>query len=189
MARMNIRLKKVLAITLSASMLAGMPVYVGAAEESGGTEGSGSSINESLVTGMNRDDTYASYFDRHSDAAYPKQEIVINAKDYKSLSKDEEGIDSGAEVKEFQGEADVLVWQNHGGKAEYEFEVPETGLYNLEMFYYTIKGNNTVIEFAMQLDGEYPFSAAKTFTLDRYWMDESAIEQDSRDNDIRPGQT
>lgn len=186
---MNIKLKKALAAVLSASMLAGMPVYVNAAEDTGNKEGTDSSINESLVAGMNREDTYASYFNRHSDAAYPKQEIVINAKDYKSLGKDERGGESGAEVKEYQGEKDVLVWPNHGGTAEYEFEVPETGLYNLEMFYYTIKGNNTVIEFAMQLDGEYPFSAAKTFTLDRYWTDESPIGQDSRDNDVRPGQT
>ncbi|MDE6580141.1 MAG: hypothetical protein K2K41_06370, partial [Ruminiclostridium sp.] len=69
LARMNIKLKKVLAVTLSASMLAGMPVYVNAAEGSEGTgSSSGSSINESLVAGMSRDDTYANYFNSHSDA-------------------------------------------------------------------------------------------------------------------------
>lgn len=190
MARMNIKLKKLLTVTLSVSMLASMPVYVNAAGDTKEAESSDSTINESLVAGMNREDTYASYFNKHSDAAYPKQEIVINAKDYKSIGADANGIEPGAEVKEFQGKSDVLVWQNHGGTAEYEFDVAETGLYNLEMFYYTISGNNTVIEYAMQIDGEYPFAAAKTFTLDRYWQDEAGgITQDSRDNDVRPGQT
>lgn len=189
MARMNIMLKKMLAVTVSAGMLAGMPVYVSADEPSERSGSSGSSINESLVAGMSREDTYASYINSHSDAAYPKQKIVIDAKDYKSLGADQYGIESGAEVKDFEGETGVLLWPNHGGTAEYEFEVPETGLYNLEMFYYTIAGNNTVVEYAMQLDGEYPFSAAKTFSLDRYWQDEEGgIRQDSRDNDIRPGQ-
>ena len=190
LARMNIKLKKVLSVILAASMLAGMPVNVNAAEDSEGSDSSsGSSINESLVAGMSRDDTYANYFNSHSDAAYPKQEIVINAKDYVSIGADKYGIEPGGEVTDFEGESDVLLWPNHGGTAEYEFEVPETGLYNLEMFYYTIAGNNTVVEYAMQLDGEYPFSAAKTFSLDRYWQDEEGgIRQDSRDNDIRPGQ-
>lgn len=189
LARMNIKLKKLLAVTLSASMLATMPVYISAeTDDSSQSDGSGSSINESIVSGISREDTYASYIGKHAAASYPKQEIVINAKDYISMGADENGLESGAEVKDYEGESDVLVWPNHGGVAEYEFEVPESGLYNLEMLYYTITGNNTVVEYAMKLDGDYPFSAAKTFSLDRYWQDESDIKQDSRDNDIRPGQ-
>lgn len=188
MASINIKLKKMLAITVAASMLMGMSAYVEADADTNGDEDEKSSINESLVAGVNRGDTYASYFNSHADAARPNKEIVINAKDYLSVKADSAGTEPEIEVKEFQGENDVLLWTNHGGAVEYEFEVPETGLYNLEMLYYTIAGNNTVVEVAMQIDGEYPFSAAKTFTLDRYWKDESAIEQDSRDNDVRPGQ-
>lgn len=188
LASINIKLKKMLAITVAASMLMGMSAYVEADADTNGDEDEKSSINESLVAGVNRGDTYASYFNSHADAARPNKEIVINAKDYLSVKADSAGTEPEIEVKEFQGENDVLLWTNHGGTVEYEFEVPETGLYNLEMLYYTIAGNNTVVEVAMQIDGEYPFSAAKTFTLDRYWKDESAIEQDSRDNDVRPGQ-
>lgn len=188
LASINIKLKKMLAITVAASMLMGMSAYVEADADTNGDEDEKSSINESLVAGVNRGDTYASYFNSHADAARPNKEIVINAKDYLSVKADSAGTEPEIEVKEFQGENDVLLWTNHGGAVEYEFEVPETGLYNLEMLYYTIAGNNTVVEVAMQIDGEYPFSAAKTFTLDRYWKDESAIEQDSRDNDVRPGQ-
>lgn len=190
MASMNIKLKKVLSIAVTAGLLVGRPALVSAdSDSSGDGANQESSINQTLVSGINRDDTYAAYFNKHTDAAYPDKQVVINAKDYVSAKADERGTEPEFEVKEFQGEGDVLVWTNHGGTIEYEFDVAETGLYNLELFYYTISGTNTVVEVAMQLDGEYPFSAAKTFTLDRYWKDESAIGQDSRDNDVRPGQT
>ena len=191
MASLNIKLKKVLACVTAASMLCGMPVYAegGSDNSSSDTSNGGSTLNESLIAGVSRSDTYSSYINSHADAAYPKQPIVINAKDYVSVSADENGARPEIEVKEYEGESDAMVWTNHGGVIDYEFEVPETGLYNLELFYYTISGSNTVIEVAMRIDGEYPFSAAKTFTLDRYWKDESAIGKDGRDNDVRPGQT
>lgn len=190
MASLNIKLKKTLAVLTAASLLLGTaPVHAEGSEASGNAADGGSSLNESLVVGVSRSDTYSSYINSHADAAYPKQEIVINASDYVSLSADSANTRPEVEVKEFEGEQDVLVWTNHGGAVEYEFDVAETGLYNLEMLYYTISGSNTVIEMAMQIDGEYPFSAAKTFTLDRYWKDESAIGKDGRDNDVRPGQT
>ena len=172
MASMNNKLKKTLAAITAASMLCGMtPVHAegGAAADSAPADAGGSSLNESLVSGISRSDTYAGYLNSHADAARPKRDIVINAKDYASLSEDGNGVTPETVIQEFQGEQDVLVWSNHGGVINYEFEVSETGLYNLELFYYTVSGENTVIEMAMQLDGEYPFSAAKTFTLDRYW--------------------
>lgn len=190
---MKNKLKKVLAAATAASMLCGMNVYAetgdSGSDSTPAADNGGSSLNESLVAGVSRSDTYSSYVNSHADAPKPMQEIVINASDYTSLSADASGVEPEVEVKEFEGESDVLVWTNHGGVVDYEFDVAETGLYHLELLYYTISGSNTVIEAAMQLDGEYPFSAAKTFTLDRYWKDESAIGKDGRDNDVRPGQT
>lgn len=189
LASMNIKLKKVLSIAVAAALMVGNPAIASADSDSSGSANQESSINQTLVSGINRDDTYAAYFNKHADASYPDKEVVINAKDYVSAKADDQGTEPVFEVKEFEGESDVLVWTNHGGTIEYEFDVAEAGLYNLELLYYTVAGSNTVVEVAMQLDGEYPFAAAKTFTLDRYWKDESAIGQDSRDNDVRPGQT
>lgn len=192
MASLNIKLKKTLACVTAASMLCGMPIYAeggGSGTATDASDNGGSTLNESLVAGVSRSDTYSSYINSHADAAHPKQEIVINASDYVGVSADPNGTEPDIEVTDYEGESGVLVWTNHGGVIDYEFNVPETGLYNLELLYYTISGSNTVIELAMQIDGEYPFSAAKTFTLDRYWKDESPIGKDGRDNDVRPGQT
>ena len=189
MARMNIKLKKALAVLTAAGMTISMqPVFAeGGGDQSGQQQDS--TINESLVAGVSREDTYAGYLNDHADAAHPDAQVVINAADYVSAEADASGVEPEVEVTDYQDESDVLLWTNHGGTLNYEFTVDQAGLYNLEMLYYTIAGSNTVIEVAMKLDGDYPFSAAKTFTLDRYWKDESAIGKDGRDNDIRPGQT
>ncbi len=86
---------------------------------------------------------------------------------------------------------DTLKWKNDKLTLAYSFEVPETGLYNLEAIYYPISGketSNTVLDIGLKLDGEYPFTAAQDLTLDRYWQDESEIKRDNKDNDLRPGQ-
>ncbi len=97
-----------------------------------------------------------------------------------------------AESTELEAEKlNTIKWKSDKLTLKYEFEVEETGLYNLEAIYYPISGNetsNTVLDIGLKLDGEYPFTAAKDLTLDRYWKDESEIKRDSKDNDLRPGQ-
>lgn len=186
-------MKKSLAWIVTLSILATMPVYADnekteEAELTVASADSESSINQNAVSAGDRSKYYANYLNSHADAAKPDKEIVIEAaKDY-TTEADSTGVEPKLEVKDYEGVEDTLVWTNHGGTVNYTFEVPETGLYNLELLYYTISGQNTVVELAMKIDGDYPFTAAKTFTLDRYWQDESAIGKDVRDNDIRPGQ-
>ena len=189
MASLNIKLKKALSLLLAAGMLTGTPVCVSAQAAQAGEEEVQSSINQSLVVGVNRDDTYANYLGRHQDASKPDAEILINATDYTKMGEDANGVMPEIYIADYEGVTKTMLWSNHGGVIEFEFDVAQTGLYNLEMFYYTVSGQNTVVEVALRIDGEYPFSACKTLTLDRYWKDESAILKDSRDNDIRPGQT
>ena len=85
----------------------------------------------------------------------------------------------------------TLKWKSDKLTLKYEFNVEETGLYNLEAIYYPIEGSeskNTVLDIGLKIDGEYPFTAAQDITLDRYWKDEGEITRDNKDNDLRPGQ-
>ncbi len=125
MASLNIKLKKTLAAITAASMLCGIaPVHAeGGAADTASADTGGSTLNESLVAGISRNDTYAGYLNSHADAAKPKKDIVINAKDYASSEEDSNGVKPETEVQEFQGEQDVLVWSNHGGVINYEFDV------------------------------------------------------------------
>ena len=148
-----------------------------------------SSINASIMATGDRNNIYSAYLERHSGADKPlDKEIVINAVDYVSTEDNESGIAPRVEKTEYEGVSDVLYWKNHEGKINYKFNVEKTGLYHLEMLYYPVSGDNTTVEVAMLIDGDYPFTAAKTFTLDRYWTDATPIRKDSKDNDIRPTQ-
>lgn len=86
---------------------------------------------------------------------------------------------------------DTIKWKSDKLTLTYEFEVEETGNYNLEFIYYPIGSSetkNTVLDIGLKIDGEYPFTATQDLTLDRYWKDDGEISRDSKDNDIRPGQ-
>lgn len=211
MAGFKKKLKKSLAWILTVSVLATMPVYAeneGAEETTAPEETTvaenaedteltltqeeeevdASDTSEEAASVGDRSNTYANYLNSHADAAKPDKEIVIEATDYTGTSADANGETPEISKSDYEGVKDTLLWTNHGGSIDYSFEVAETGLYNLEALYYTISGQNTVVEVSMKIDGNYPFTAAKTFTLDRYWADESAIGKDVRDNDVRPGQ-
>ena len=198
MANYSKKFKKAAAWLMTAAMLLSMPVYAeNEAEEKVSAETVGasaaeeekSSLNESTLATSGKAGAYATYLAQYGDAAYPDKEIAIGAADYTGTAEDDNGNAPTVRAATYMGEENCLVWNNHAGEVTYQFEVKESGLYNLEMLYYPIAGQNTTVEVGMKLDGEYPFNAARTFTLDRYWTDESAIRKDSRDNDIRPGQT
>lgn len=66
--------------------------------------------------------------------------------------------------------------------------IPETGVYNIKMIYEALESNTNDVEFSLLIDGESPYATASRITLSKRWINESEIKQDSRQNDIRPGQ-
>lgn len=170
-----------LTFTVAGGFMGGFSVFAEKTESS--------SLNESIFITGGRENIYANYLKRYADAPKPTSNIIIPASEYTSTARDPATKElPKIRVEEYEGLSDCLVWTNHGGDVTYSFEVAKEGLYHLELRYFPISGENTVIETGLLIDGEYPFTAAKTFTLDRYWKDESVIKKDSRDNDIRPGQ-
>lgn len=165
---------------------------VESSKSASGAEASDSSvsIDDSLVSMLGRDNVYSAYLAKHSDAAKPKEEVVIQAADYSSTAADAtSGTMPETTKASYEGVDNCLVWTNHEGDVTYTFNVSKAGLYNLEMYYFPIWGDNTVVDIGILIDGEYPFLATQAITLDRYWKDETAIKRDSKDNDLRPTQT
>lgn len=191
--------KKVLAAMLAAAILvtsqpavfaeedtANENEQVTSAENSVEDDGEVSTITNIMSTG-NRDNTYSAYYTKYSGEKAPNKEIVINAKD----AKISEGTDGGTpeySIEKYEGEEDCFVWTNNQGKITFDFEVEESGIYNMEMLYYTIAGKSTTVDIGILIDGDYPFTACKDITLDRYWVDATTIRKDSRDNDLKPTQ-
>lgn len=143
-------------------------------------------INAELVDASNRENAYANYVKRHKDDPRPDHEIFIDGKDFVS-------VDNGAEVEvaSVDGKDNVAKWSNQQGSLSYEVDIPESGVYNIEMGYEALEGRTTEIEFALLIDDVCPYTTASRITLPKRWVNETGdkgILQDTKGNDMRPGQ-
>ncbi len=150
-------------------------------EELIGTQGA----SAELVDASNRENAYTNYIKKYADAARPEQEVVINGSSFVEKSDDAE-----VSVATVDGKNNVLNWANQEGSVTYEFEVSQTGVYNIEASYEALAGGTTEVEFALLIDDVCPYTTASRITLDKRWVNETgnSIEQDIKGNDIRPGQ-
>lgn len=128
--------------------------------------------------------SYTNYVKKYADAARPDQTVEVLGKDYDPASV----TDAQITVTTVDGENDVMQWANQEGSVSWTVNIPETGVYNIKMIYEALESNTNDVEFSLLIDGESPYATASRITLSKRWINESEIKQDSRQNDIRPGQ-
>lgn len=131
-----------------------------------------------------RQTSYTNYVKKYTDAARPDQTVEVLGKDYDPASV----TDAQITVTTVDGENDVMQWANQEGSVSWTVNIPETGVYNIKMIYEALESNTNDVEFSLLIDGESPYATASRITLSKRWINESEIKQDSRQNDIRPGQ-
>lgn len=131
-----------------------------------------------------RQTSYTNYVKKYTDAARPDKTVEVLGKDYDPASV----TDAQITVTTVDGENDVMQWANQEGSVSWTVNIPETGIYNIKMIYEALESNTNDVEFSLLIDGESPYATASRITLSKRWINESEIKQDSRQNDIRPGQ-
>lgn len=131
-----------------------------------------------------RQTSYTNYVKKYADAARPDQTVEVLGKDYDPASV----TDAQITVTTVDGENDVMQWANQEGSVSWTVNIPETGVYNIKMIYEALESNTNDVEFSLLIDGESQYATASRITLSKRWINESEIKQDSRQNDIRPGQ-
>lgn len=131
-----------------------------------------------------RQTSYTNYVKKYTDAARPDETVEVLGKDYDPASV----TDAQITVTTVDGENDVMQWANQEGSVSWTVNIPETGVYNIKMIYEALESNTNDVEFSLLIDGESPYATASRITLSKRWINESEIKQDSRQNDIRPGQ-
>lgn len=131
-----------------------------------------------------RQTSYTNYVKKYADAARPDQTVEVLGKDYDPASV----TDAQITVTTVDGENDVMQWANQEGSVSWTVNIPETGVYNIKMIYEALESNTNDVEFSLLIDGESPYATASRIALSKRWINESEIKQDSRQNDIRPGQ-
>lgn len=135
-------------------------------------------------TDSTRQTSYTNYVKKYTDAARPDKTVEVLGKDYDPASV----TDAQITVTTVDGENDVMQWANQEGSVSWTVNIPETGVYNIKMIYEALESNTNDVEFSLLIDGESPYATASRITLSKRWINESEIKQDSRQNDIRPGQ-
>ncbi|MDE5946101.1 MAG: extracellular solute-binding protein [Oscillospiraceae bacterium] len=124
--------------------------------------------------------SYSKYYDFYSDYNKPESEIIIDAMDYKN-------IENGDFLSEIYNDRYCLICPEKGC-ISYEIDVPESGIYCLEINYYPIPSNSPSIEFSMMIDNDIPYDTASRLNLNKIWVNESDDITDRHGNQIRPSQ-
>ncbi|MDE7297233.1 MAG: extracellular solute-binding protein [Lachnospiraceae bacterium] len=71
------------------------------------------------------------------------------------------------------------------GQITWEFDVEETGFYNLELGYIALPGTTSDIQRKILIDGGLPYEDLSRVVIKRWWSDEAIKVKN--DNEIRPG--
>ncbi len=186
--KQGMKLKRITSLVLSAAVAASVfqfQMTLGAAAEDDGNDIilTDSSITADSLSIVSNKNAYKNYIEKYAGEAKPMEEITVDVTDFEAADG------AKAEVKDFEGESDCVGWLDSEGTITWKFDVKTAGLYNLEMFYYPVAGQNTTVEVDLKLDGENPFDEVKLVELDRYWKSKTAIEYDARKkNQKRPPQ-
>ena len=129
-----------------------------------------------------RRQSYSDYLAVHRGAPTPDVEIVIKPTEYTSANADVTPL-----LDAFGRSGDTL-WTGERGYVEWTIEVPQAGLYNVEILYYPPPGRGTPIEREIQINGEVLFTGAELLVFHRIFGDEGPFLKDRGGNEIRPPQ-
>lgn len=130
--------------------------------------------------------SYSEYYDMYSGEPFAGAVVEITGTDYSSAENGEfsEGeYGSGDDVR-----SGVLLWESAGGELTYTADIPEDGLYCIEISYFPMQSGSAQAEFSLTVDGRLPYGTASRLTLNRVWVNEKPITTNMRGNQVRPPQ-
>ena len=131
---------------------------------------------------MELKESYADYIQKYSSAARPEQPISIPVQNYTQS-------DYTPMVGETAGKQALLTKEE--GYVEWEFDVPQDGLYTIQVDYFPTSGKSSSIIRTVYIDGELPFEQMRSVVFDRVWVDKkdadgNTIRVAPNGNEIRP---
>ena len=131
--------------------------------------------------------TYADALESYQAAGYqPVSDVEITIPGGQYADADAPGL---RVATEFEGrEGSILLWESEQGWVEYEFDAPQSGLYEISLEYYALEGKRSSVWREVRVNGERPFVEAKQFLFPRIWNDQREPRQDNRGWDVRPPQ-
>lgn len=150
------------------------------------------SIQFSNINALSSDNDYAVQFDVIPYSEYSK----INMTTISPIANIKiAGIDftfadyTPAIVSNLNGLTGDAIISGETGLIEWDFDIPNEGMYNIEIKYCPMPGKGSSIERELLINGKYPFNETKFINFSRVWKDKSDIfKTDSAGNQLRPTQ-
>ena len=156
---------------------------------------------DEIISTYNIDDSipsYKNYIAQYATMNRPDGSIEIPAGGYVRYEESDQA--AVPEIyTDYEGMAGDSVLTSEDSLIEFEVNVPESGLYNLSVVYYSVEGKNSDIERSIFVDGELPFQEMALLTFPRVWInyventyyDENGVlvkewEKDNQGNDVKP---
>ena len=140
------------------------------------TVGAATKNEDYLVTVDNLNGkSYFEYLEKYGKQGKAKDSINIGLADFKTTQ-------GNAELKNQEGNTCLYTAENSA--VEWKVNIPEDGLYNLQITYKVADDNRNEIVREVRIDGEIPFDEAADTELSRVWENATEILQDSLGNDL-----
>jgi len=177
-----------LILVLLVSLIMPRHTYLGADED--GDMGDMGGVSDGLEGEVSEQDlpaasdgSYLSYLEEHGGVPTASRAFTVNAADYT-------GTDQRIEkFTDYEGMRGTSILTTDVGYIEWEFDVPETAMYQISASYFPYGGNGSVIERGLYIDGEIPYNESKYINFTRLWKDVTmGTGKDVNGNDIKPAQ-
>lgn len=185
------RFTGVLAVLMAAALLGGSLPFVSLGAGDGeDTEGVPLRDKYSGFEGQDIDWEYGSSSDIPGYKQYSKEyESVLPGTYEQEIPLDSlRGKDQSAlALVEHEGRSAVFSDQE-GQYIEFEADIPQDGLYRIEMDYYLETGSSNSGKRALYIDGEYPFTESGDIVFYRYFQDKGEPALNSLGDETRPAQ-
>ena len=132
-------------------------------------------------------ETYSDYYDQYAEQPRPAAEIAVSGADFQKA--DCESYEAGIYTdKNGESRNNALIWNNAEGSFSYQLNVPETGIYSVQMTYCPIVSNTSEISVSLAIDGEVPYDTASRLKLNKVYQNKTEIKTDDVGNQVRPAQ-
>lgn len=124
--------------------------------------------------------TYGYYAEKHANVANATETIEVDLSSVR-------GVNGKLKTVEYEGRTAILS-EKTSEYMEFVVNVPETGMYQLEMDYYLKTGKADEGKRIIYIDGQTPFEECSDITLYRFFRDEGEPVINSVGDETRPGQ-
>lgn len=132
-------------------------------------------------------ESYSDYFDEYIRKTPAASEVTVKGTDYCSVSDGSFSVGTYGTADDIVKD-NVLIWDSAQGKVTYKVNIPETGIYNMAVSYCPVESTTTSIDLSLSIDGKIPFDSASRLRLNKVWINEHEITENSSGNQIRPSQ-